>query len=207
MSRYSNRNAEQWARGLLAAPDWVILDTETTGLTDAEIVEIGVLDPNGVVLLETLVKPLFPIPPAAIAIHGITNEKVASAPSLNSLLPRLECLLHNKRVLVYNAEYDKGVLSDCLERRWCAADQAFEEYQRHRARVSEWIDAIHWEDVLEPYSAWVGEWAGGQRYRRQSLPGGNHSAIGDCRATLEVIRLLARSGTERSEFRRSWRVQ
>ena len=59
-----------------------ILDTETTGLyDDAEIVEISIIDENGGVLLDTLVKPLKPIPAEATAIHGITNEMVATAPT------------------------------------------------------------------------------------------------------------------------------
>jgi DNA polymerase-3 subunit epsilon len=38
---------------------------------------------------------------------------------------------------------------------------------------------------------WVGEpgWRGG--FRWQKLPGGDHSAIGDARATLAVIRRMA----------------
>jgi hypothetical protein len=35
----------KWAREQLLAPnEWLILDTETTGLSDAEIVEIAIID-------------------------------------------------------------------------------------------------------------------------------------------------------------------
>jgi DNA polymerase III alpha subunit (gram-positive type) len=34
----------KWAREQLSQNDWVILDTETTGLYDAEIVEIAIID-------------------------------------------------------------------------------------------------------------------------------------------------------------------
>lgn len=40
--------------------DCVILDTETTGLHDAEIVQIAVIDHAGTVLLDTLVNPPHP---------------------------------------------------------------------------------------------------------------------------------------------------
>ena len=47
--RSRDRNAAiQWARELLAKPNWVILDTETTGIDNmAEIIQIGVLDHTG----------------------------------------------------------------------------------------------------------------------------------------------------------------
>src|SRR5690606_33823093 len=55
----------------------VILDTETTGLYDAEIVEIAVIDLGGNILMNTLVRPKNPIPAEVTAIHGINNEMVA----------------------------------------------------------------------------------------------------------------------------------
>jgi DNA polymerase III alpha subunit (gram-positive type) len=67
-------HAVKWARQQLALDNWVILDTETTGLYDAEIVEIAVVDPLGEALLNTLVKPTIPIPTEVIEIHGITDE-------------------------------------------------------------------------------------------------------------------------------------
>lgn len=55
--------------------NYIILDTETTGLDNtAEIVEISVINDQGEVLLDTLIKPTKPIPGDATAIHGITNE-------------------------------------------------------------------------------------------------------------------------------------
>ena len=62
-----------------------ILDTETTGLyDDAEIVEISIIDENGGVLLDTLVKPLKPIPAEATAIHGDRCLSTDQASSITS---------------------------------------------------------------------------------------------------------------------------
>jgi DNA polymerase-3 subunit epsilon len=45
---------------------------------------------------------------------------------------------------------------------------------------------------MQWYSQWVGEWNDyHQDYKWQRLPGGDHSALGDCKATLEVIRRMA----------------
>ena len=47
-SRAPRRAAERWATDLLACPDLIFLDTETTGLDGgAEIIEIAVLDASG----------------------------------------------------------------------------------------------------------------------------------------------------------------
>lgn len=75
-----------WARTLFPPrhprQDWVILDTETTGLdTMAEIVEISIIASDGHVLLDTLIRPSNPIPPAATAIHHISDLMVVAAPT------------------------------------------------------------------------------------------------------------------------------
>ena len=65
-------------------------DLETTGIsiTKDRIVEISILkvNPDGSEEKKTwLVNPEMPIPPQVVAVHGITNEKVANAPTFNEL--------------------------------------------------------------------------------------------------------------------------
>jgi DNA polymerase III epsilon subunit-like protein len=43
-----------WARELMGRKDWLILDTETTGLKDAEICQIGILSPSGLNVIKLL---------------------------------------------------------------------------------------------------------------------------------------------------------
>ena len=72
--------------------DYVVLDTETTGLDeDAEIVEIAIVDSTGKVLLDTLVKPSKPLPVycEASEIHGITNEMLVNAPNWQDIYEKV----------------------------------------------------------------------------------------------------------------------
>src|SRR5271167_2931556 len=74
-----------WARDVMSRlNDWVVWDTETTGLgRRAEIIQIGVLAPDGSVLLDSLVRPLGrkTMPRDLAAIHGGAIRTLAGARS------------------------------------------------------------------------------------------------------------------------------
>ncbi len=96
----------------------LFLDTETTGKypNTAEIVEISIVDHEGAVLLDTLVKPRKRIPAEVIAIHGITDDMVRGAPSWPDIWPSVERLIAGRQVGIYNAAYDVPVMQGCHSR-------------------------------------------------------------------------------------------
>ena len=110
----------------------VFLDTETTGLNPRidEVVEIAIVDEAGTVLLNTLVRPArHTLWPEAQAVHGISPEDVANAPSWMALLPRVASLCAGKTVIIYNAQFDTGFFPDrffastaCAMRRYSDAN-------------------------------------------------------------------------------------
>lgn len=169
--------AENWAKALLARRDWVILDTETTGLSGAdEIIQIGILGSDGSVLFDSLVRPTRPIPPSATLIHGITDEDVADSPSYPEIFERVRNILSGKTVIIYNADYDLRLLR--------------QTGAKYRLPIPA-VDDCRVECAMLQYSAYVGElWADGS-YKWQRLTGGDHSALGDCRATLNLIKRMA----------------
>lgn len=183
------RELEEWAAAALADPLMVVLDTETTGLDDeACIVDLAVKTAAGDVLLNTLVNPGVPIPQDATEHHGIADDDVRDAPSFSEILPRLTEVLAGRRCLIYNKWFDRGRL------RW--------ELTRHHRQAghgnpaeaaAEWLDALVLEDVMEPYSDWVGEWSEYHgNYRWQPL-GGPHRALGDCDEVLVVLASMAQA--------------
>jgi DNA polymerase-3 subunit epsilon len=108
--------AVKWAGEQLLAPDeWLILDTETTGLEDAEIVEIAIINPLGEPLLNTLVRPTISILAETTKIHGITDEDVNDAPNFPEIYPSIAEVLEDKQVLIYNSAFDIKILNDCCK--------------------------------------------------------------------------------------------
>jgi DNA polymerase-3 subunit epsilon len=170
--------AVEWARALVEHPQtWLVLDTETTGLGyEDEIVQIGLLAPDGTVLLDTLIRPTKPIPAAATAIHGITNEHVQDAPTMTDVYITLQQVIGAKNLVIYNAEFDRRMLKQSLQARGLPPLGLGRE--RFLCAMGE-------------YATFCGEWSNYfQSYKWQPL-GGEHTAIGDCRACLAVIQRMA----------------
>jgi DNA polymerase-3 subunit epsilon len=167
-----------WACDLLERKDWVILDTETTGTLEFdEIVQVAILSYDGKTLLDTLVRPTQPIPFDATAIHGITNDDVKDAPLFPEVYEKLEGIIHEKRLVIYNAQFDVRLIQQSLA--------------KHNL-LPFGLDLEYVDCAMLMYSAWVGElWPYGG-YKWQKLESGDHTALGDCRATLELIKKMAR---------------
>lgn len=172
--------AQSWARELLTQMDVVILDTETTGLdSGAEICQLAVINLSGDVLINTLVKPTRPIPQQASRIHKITDQTVASAPTFADIYDVLRATLTGRRVVIYNVAFDVRMLK-----------QSARPHQLELGHPV--LGAAGYSCAMEWYAQWVGDWNDYHgNYRWQRLPGGDHTALGDCQATLAVIKQMA----------------
>lgn len=97
----------------------VYLDTETTGLgSNAEIIEIAILDSDGKPLFQSLVRPKGRIESDAMRVHGITQAEVANAPEWAEIWPQVESTLLNRKVGIYNSEFDLRMLKQTHQRAW-----------------------------------------------------------------------------------------
>jgi DNA polymerase III subunit epsilon len=188
---HDQKVASEWAESLLARDNWCILDTETTGLgNDAQICQIAAIAPNGEKLLNELVKPTISIEPGASAIHGITDEQVKKQNSFDWTFLNLLRAVGSRDIVIYNAEFDLRLIRQSMKAH--GIQLAFPTSDRRQCRIFTNGGSIHC--AMQFYSQWVGDWNEYHgNYRWQKLPGGDHTALGDCLATLAVIQRMKSS--------------
>lgn len=105
-----------WARRILET-DFVVLDTETTGLDwDDEAVSVGLVAKDGTVLLDTLLFHEKASGFQAEMVHKITWEMTRTAPHFRDVWPQLVALTERKILLGYNASFDTRIISQMMRR-------------------------------------------------------------------------------------------
>jgi DNA polymerase-3 subunit epsilon len=103
-----------------ASLNWVAFDTETTGKypLESEICEIAAVKVRGGQVIDTfqsLIKPRRPMGAEVIAIHGISNEMVADAPSASEVLTRFRRFVEGALCVAHHAPFDLGFVSAAFE--------------------------------------------------------------------------------------------
>jgi DNA polymerase III subunit epsilon len=173
------RLAIQKAREYLAVRP-VFLDTETTGLAqNDEIIEICIIDHEGAVLVDTLVKPTRSIPLEAVRVHGISDLMVADAPVWPDVWPVVDNALRGRYIGIYNADFDVKMM-----------------------RQSHWRYSMPWEfsrarvfDVMKLYADYTGaqRWVSLEAAGRQcgiDLPNA-HRARADTLLLRAIVQYIA----------------
>jgi DNA polymerase III subunit epsilon len=173
--------------------EFVVLDTETTGLHDGEICQIAIINSNAEIKLNTLVKTMHPIPPDASRIHGITDERVAGAPTWPEVAPQVAEIIQTANagypadVIIYNASYDLMMMQFSsllygvnhpwvkMSKYWCA----MEAFARVYGAWSDYHQSYTWQR-LSTAAAYYG-----------LDNSGAHDALADCQMTLGVCRGMA----------------
>ena len=184
-SPQDQQSASEWARTMLDDPKAIILDFETTDVKDAEIVQIGAINMQGDVLMETLVKPATPISPGAQRVHGISAETVRSAPDFAKLYIQFSALLGGATVIAYNVKFEQSVVNSVCTRR---------KLPMPRPKT--------WTCAMQTYAKFYGMWNPRRNFytwqslskacaQQQIIVRDAHDALGDCRLTLALIQKMA----------------
>jgi DNA polymerase-3 subunit epsilon len=154
-------------------------DLETTGIEVAKdrIVEISILKvfPNGTQESKTwLVNPEMRIPDVVIAVHGITNEKVANEPTFSLLAPQIHNMIKDSDLAGFNSDrFDIPLLVEELLRAGVDFDM--------KNRVSVDVQTIFHKKEERTLSAALKFYCG------KSLENA-HSAEADTMATFEILK-------------------
>ncbi len=99
----------------------IVLDTETTGLdyTREKMVEFAALRlENGKIKdeFQTLINPQQHIRKSSIAIHGITAEMVADAPTEAEVMPKILEFIGDYPIVAHNAIFDYTFINEASKR-------------------------------------------------------------------------------------------
>jgi len=197
-SQLARLQAVNWARAMLDE-DFVILDTETTGLwPEDEIVEIAVIDRAGTALLNQRIQPENPARllkrdkrgVCAADIHGIMPAMLEGQPHFPEVYEQLRRVISLRPLVIYNADYDMKMLDqDC-------------------ARHGLPMPLVNPACAMKQFAAWQGmpgKYPGEYRWvkleeavtilgvKRGTFGGEAHSALGDCRRTLAVLQGMAQA--------------
>ena len=168
-------------RPLLNRPDVLVVDVETTGFGDrAEVLAVAVVDTTGRVRLDTVSMPQGRIPTDASNVHGLTRARLRSmgARPWPEVRRKLEKLLGDASVLVaWNVEFDRRLLHQTAKRHDLTLP------------VRPWHCAMEAETTTRGPDAPYAKLSDTAR-RLGVSSSGAHSALGDARATLAVVRAL-----------------
>jgi len=164
----------------LGTREYVVLDTETTGLDAPEIVSVAVVDSHGRTLINEFVHPAKPIEPGASRITGITDQMVRDKAEFPTIYQALFETLNSRLVTIYNAEYDLRVLRNTCNR-YNLDMPKFESWC-----VMEWFARVYgkWDRYRADYS-WQKLSAAAKYFRVQQTDA--HDALGDCLTTQRII--------------------
>jgi DNA polymerase-3 subunit epsilon len=133
----------------------VYLDTETTGLERSdEIIEIALIDFDGTLLLDTLVRPQIRIPFGATRVHHITDGMLTQAPSWPEVWPQIHTLLSGRLTAIYNEEFDIKLMKQTTEKNripWSAPYLAttciMQLYARYFGEWNEYRGSFAWQSL------------------------------------------------------------
>lgn len=172
---------------LLRDETFVVFDTETTGLfphKGDEIVQIaGVRIVNGRVLpderFDTLVNPERAIPASATAIHGVTDQMVARAPTIGAAGREFHKFCGSSLLVAHNARFDLAFLHRHREAIGAGFDQPV-------------LDTVLMSAVLFGRSADHSLDVIAERLDVELPDDARHTALGDALATAEAaIKMIA----------------
>ena len=179
---------------MLDREDVLIFDTETTGFARwSEIVEISIIDTRGDVRLNTVVMPRGAVLEDVVKVHGLTKERLAEmdAPRWPDVFESVQAVLGDAQVLAaYNFAFDRRMIEQTNQKNGTGFDPRLtmpstccilREYERFASLGLADVKLPSSKDLSAVCTALTGE-----------EPSDGHRALPDCRATLAVMRVMAR---------------
>ena len=180
----STKELGEMADQHLSSLNYVVFDTETTGLRPSEGDEIlaiaAVRIVNGRILsgerFEHLVKPQRPIPESSVPFLDITEDMVREEPPIQVVLPQFKSFVNDAVLVAHNGTFDMNFFQLMEDK----SGVKFENPILDTLLLSIIVEEDRADHTLENIGRWLGV---------DVL--GNHATMGDCFVTAQIfLRLL-----------------
>jgi len=177
--------------------DYIVLDTETTGLPDEnglpDIVTLGITVVSNREIAESVefkTRPQKRISEEAQSIHGITNEQADEFKSFDSQWSQMAEYLNDQLIVIHNASFDWPILLDHVVRHGSAIPEIQGVFCSQKAAIP-WAQAMNLPCSHRGPSLDTLTKALGVDDLRVKL-GGLHGARIDSRQTASVLEAMRR---------------
>jgi|TARA_R110002124_G_scaffold14345_3_gene64053 DNA polymerase III subunit epsilon len=182
--------------------DYIVLDTETTGLPDEnglpDIVTLGITVVRHreiAASVEFQIRPRKPISAQAQSIHGITNEQAAAFEPFDSQWQRITEYLKDQLIVIHNASFDWPILLDHVDRSGLKMPKIQGVFCSQKA-VIPWAQTMNLPcSHRGPSLDTLTEALHVENFRADNA--GIHGALNDCLQTAQVIEAINGMTNER----------
>jgi DNA polymerase III epsilon subunit-like protein len=166
---------------------YVVIDSETTGL-QGEILDLAIVAVDGTVLFNELLKPTCPIEEGAMAVHGITEDMVATARTFAEAWADIDAALGDRIVIAYNVDFDRARFRHTAQVHGITLPHM--EWRCMMRKYAQFWDAPNEHGYADP---------GWQKLEKALIQQGvpfsqEHRALGDALAVARLIQRLAELG-------------
>lgn len=182
------RTAIRLMRNVDIAPeksaDTIIIDTETTGLSelDDELLQVSIIDDAGNVLYNSYLRPLYHTSwDEAECVNNITPRMVAEAPTIYDEMPKINAIIKAaKKIIGFNTGFDENFLYFSGGISWFEKEviDVMTMFAPIYGEWSEQYDDYKWQNLVKAADYYDYDW--------NSRPGEAHNSLADCYATLHV---------------------
>ena len=180
--------------------DYLVLDTETTGLPDdnglPDIVTLGIIVVRNREITESVefeTRPQRRISDEAQAVHGITNEQATGFESFESQWNQIAGYLADQLIVIHNASFDWPILLDHVERYCLKLPKIQGVFCSQKAAIP-WAQAINLQcSHRGPSLDMLTKALHVEDLRAEG--GGIHGAKIDSRQTAQVVEAMRQYGT------------
>ena len=171
---------------LIMEENYIVIDTETTGLNAAEdeLLQVSIIDNEGTVLFDSYIRPTQHTEWAeAERVNHITPEMVDNSPTIEEVMPEINNILKRyDKIVGYNVRFDADFLkhngAEFLNAEYADAMKMFAPI------YGEWNDqrgSYKWQKLTAAADYYGYDWSAHEEA---------HNSLGDCYATLFVYKKL-----------------